>query len=241
MKTLLVICARKGSKRLPGKHWKDVGGMPMWEYAYESCRDCLVGINRDRIVVSLSTDDPRMRRRFSSWAGWHLVRRPLRLCTDKASIHEVLQHAHESQEHWGPFDAVAFIPANVPTVTDALILKCIEKLRKDKTLTSVITVRTVRDLPEWMWVRGPEGELEPAFRQHSHAYRMQDIPARYVATGTVNVVRTEVLMACKDPAAFKWLGGRIGYVLDEDAIEVHDARDLELARAWMHWKREGKS
>ena len=44
-------------------------------------------------------------------------------------------------------------------------------------------------------------------------------------------------MACRDASAFKWLGGRIGFVLDEDAIEVHDKRDLELARAWAHWKQ----
>lgn len=236
MKTLLVICARKGSKRLKNKHLLDVAGSPLWERAVSAAHFGRWAPEFTGNKVAISTDIPEIKEAGKLFCDY-MISRSGRLASDKASIHEVLQDAVEKCDPNYQFDAVAFIPANVPTVTPALIAKCIKKLAHDKKLTSVITVRTARDLPEWMWVRGPVGELEPALRLPSQAYRMQDIPTRYVATGTVNVVRTEVLMTCRDAAAFKWLGGRIGYVLDEDAIEIHDPRDLELARAWMERKK----
>lgn len=230
MKTLIVICARKGSKRLRKKHWADIAGEPMWLRAFDAA-DAVYGTES-----VFSTDDLDIIRWIERDPGSSKPKallRPRNLARDSTPIHEVLLHALTSQSEWGRFGAVAFVPANVPTVTPEIITRCINKLARTPSLTSVITVRTARDLPEWMWVRGPEGELEPAMRQTSHAYRMQDIPKRLIATGTANVVRTETLINCRDGAAFKYLGGVIGYVMDEHAIEVHDAHDLELARAWL--------
>lgn len=241
MKTLLVICARKGSKRLRNKHWQPIGDKPLWSISWDTC--LFLSERRGSFDTIVSSDDKKIidACRHHLWGRW--IFRPRELCGDKAPIHEVLQHAaSHAGNPVGSYDAIAFIPANVPTITPGLISQCVSRLACNVKFDSVITVRTVRDQPEWMW--GTEdGHLCSALGLADESFRVQDIPVRYVATGTVNVVRTEVLMGCRDAGAFRYLGRKIGYVLDEDAIEIHDKRDLELARAWMHWKqmRENES
>jgi len=243
MKTLFVICARKGSKRLKGKHRKALpthgSFAPMWKFACDEVIGYLRQNRRNRGWAVFSSDDRKIRLRIP-WAYcivW--VDRPKDLCSDETPIHKVLQSAVKETGLYAP-DAVAFIPANVPTVTAKLINKCVRHLERNQKFSSVITVRTMRDHPEWAW-KSPEspesfgGVLVPAFDRTTE-YRIQGLPTRYVATGSVSIVRTPVLMSCNSAAAFDYLGSNIGFVLDEDAIEVHDKRDLELARAYLAYR-----
>lgn len=239
MKTLLVICARRGSQRLKGKHHLRIAGLPLWSFAVGAA------LQVKNALTVFSSDDMRIKRELDGQA-WRLgndfvpwVTRPDCMANATAPIHLTLQHAVAHFENLGrKFDVVGFIPANVPTITPRLIRKCIERMKGDKRLTAVMTVREIRDKPEWMWedAWGEPGMI-PAFPEMrtigGGAYREQDLPKRYVATGTVSLVRTEVLLACTSHKAFAWLGPRIGRVMDDDAIEIHTRRDYELARALM--------
>jgi len=235
MKVLFVVCARKGSKRLKNKHWREVSPyQSMWHRAWEQVETFWFGCKKHHVVFS--TDDRKV---LVNLLEAYKIRRPPHLASDETPIHEVLQHAYRESKFEA--DAVAFIPANVPTITSKLIARCVRHLERNQKFDSVITVRTMRDHPEWAW-RSPEsfnGLLIPAFDRPTE-YRMQGLPTHYVATGTVNIVRTPVLMACKSAAAFDYLGRNIGFVMDEDAIEVHDKRDLELARAWLAYREGSK-
>jgi len=222
MNVLGIICARKGSKRLRHKHWLGVSGMPMFAVALDAAG------NSDLKNVVLSSDDRKMWRYINDeypeiWWSW----RAPKLAKDRTPIHLVLQDVVNVMGGVAEqFDAVAFIPANVPTVTAGLIDKTINALAANKRATAAMTVRTVRDHPEWMWRAGKY--LDREF--YSWEYRVQDLPTRFIATGSVNIVRLDVLMKCRSSAAFDWLGQRIVPVLDESAIEVHDRADYERAK-----------
>ena len=223
MNVLGIICARKGSKRLRHKHWLGIGGTPMFAVALDAAG------NSDLKNVVLSSDDRKMWRYINDtypeiWWSW---RNP-KLAQDRTPIHLVLQDVVDAMGGVAEqFNAVAFIPANVPTVTAALIDKTINALAANKRATAAMTVRAVRDYPEWMWRAGKYLRREFPLQTK---YRVQDLPARFIATGSVNVVRLDVLMKCKSSAAYAWLGPRIVPVLDEGAIEVHDRADYERAK-----------
>jgi len=161
-------------------------------------------------------------------------RRPEALADSKASIHWALVDALQWVESLvlagkrRHYDAVACIPANVPTVTAAVLDACVDALRKTQDATAAMTVKPVSEHPEWMW------SCEGGFLSRtgtSKAYRMQDLPERFIATGTCCVVRRSTLLKCKTQAAYRWLGDRIVPVVETGpVIEVHDANDLELAR-----------
>lgn len=222
MRTLAVLCARKGSKRLKDKHWQEINGKPMWAHAFDAAR-----FAKTPLVVS--TDDKKIHDSVADH-GVVPILRPSELAQDITPIHLVLQHA--VNQYASLSGAVAFIPACIPTVTEKLIMQCIRKLERSPKLDSVITVRTVRDHPAWMYADCGGPSLVRA-NKDAPFYRMQDLPPLVTASGSVCVVRTPVLMACRTSYFHAWLGKDIGYVMDEDAVEVHDARDLLIARAVM--------
>jgi len=86
----------------------------------------------------------------------------------------------------------------------------------------------VSEPPEWQWTK-PGKYIKRA--GDSKLYRMQDLPDRYIATGTCQFVRTATLEKCKSNAAFSYLGDQIIPVMDEEAIEVHNIRDFRVAKA----------
>jgi CMP-N-acetylneuraminic acid synthetase len=155
------------------------------------------------------------------------------LASDTSSIHEALQHAvteYESDTQGEDrIDAVAFVPANVPTVKARVLRDCFRELDRNPEATAAMTVVQVTQRPEWMWRLDP-GTKYLRREGSGRAYRMQDLPDRYIATGTCAVVRRDVLMACRTGAAYKWLGPRIRMVLDPGAIEIHDREDYERAK-----------
>jgi CMP-N-acetylneuraminic acid synthetase len=239
MKTLLVVCARKGSKRLPDKHNLGIGNKKLWAYALIAVKALDRGgsIGSDRSIWAVVSTDDNIILQGAGEMNISYVRRPDNLAADDSPIHEALQHAVQSFSNFYKPDVVGFIPANVPTVTSELILACINRMKKERGLTSVLTVRRVREIPEWMLYGDPrKGAATRAFLASEKRYRMQDIPVRYIATGSVGLVRTKTLMACKTGSLYEYLGPKIGMVLDENALEIHDFHDYELAKAYLEVK-----
>lgn len=223
MKTLAVVCARKSSKRLKDKHWKLIGGRPMWEWVLRAAHRA--GVTR----TVASTNDPLIANRVAGYYRDTHVMRPRKLCSDTASIHWALTHVYERLGD--RYDTLLCLPGNVPTITPEVINRCIRALKRNKEATAAITVKPITEIPEWMH-REEGGFL---VREHkTRLFRMQDMPRRYIATGTCAAVRVDVVTKCKSEAAFAWLGPRIVPVVEKGVvIEVHDQTDLELARAWM--------
>jgi len=255
LRVLLVVCARKGSKRLKGKHHLLIAGREVWEWVVRASvgvRDLLP--RKTRVVIS--TDD----KKIINWEGGgeaeaevNVIPRRPSLSGAGASIHLALQDALQHVFDWLPdgmvapllntflaskypeaYDAIVCLPANVPTVTPKIILECIKALEQNPSATAAMTVRPVRDQPEWLWTRGKNGILKRWSR--SARFRVQDFPERFHATGTCCAVRTKVLMACRSSAAFAWLGKKVIGVLDPDAIEIHDEHDYKLAKAVLEAK-----
>ena len=230
MKTLAIICARKGSQRLKDKHWLKIAGKPVWRYVVDSA------VESRADVILLSTDDKKMRDEsifLGSIGGW--VNRPREMASKTASIHRALQQAVEVFGHTD-MNFIACLPANVPTVTPEVINRCIRALARDRRATAVMTMKKVDELPEWMWTRGKDGHLTRC--QDIKKYRVQDFPERWIATGSCAVVRREVLMGCDSDDAFAWLGGHVIGVPDEpNAVEIHDIHDYKLAKALLEAKK----
>lgn len=77
---LAVIPARSGSKRLPGKNFREWRGKPLWQHAFDQAQGSRY---IDRVKVSRDED------------------RPSELCTDEASCEEVLRyHLTEAPHDW---------------------------------------------------------------------------------------------------------------------------------------------
>lgn len=91
MKTVAIIPARGGSKRIPGKNIRLFAGLPMIAYAIRIARAAAVF---DRIVVSTESDAVMaLARQYGAEVPF---RRPVELADDFASTDAVVVHALES-------------------------------------------------------------------------------------------------------------------------------------------------
>jgi len=86
-RVLAIIPARGGSKGVPGKNLRRVGGRSLIERAVDACRAA-------RLVdgVYVSTDDAEIAAGAEA-AGAKVIMRPAELCSDTASSESALLHA----------------------------------------------------------------------------------------------------------------------------------------------------
>ena len=134
MRVIVVIQARMGSTRLPGKVMEDLGGLPVLSWVVRACRAARLV---DEVVVATSTlagDDPVAD-----------LARSLAVPVVRGSEDDVLsRYVQALDEH--PADAVVRITADCPFTDPALVDAVVAAWLADPALDYVSTV-VVRTLP----------------------------------------------------------------------------------------------
>lgn len=225
-KTLCVIPARGGSKRLPGKNIMPIGGKPLIARTIEAARAAAV----DRIVVS--TDDDAIAAVAAEW-GAEVVRRPDDISNDTAPIEESLRHVlRELKKNDGAeFDVVVLLQANIVYRQPGIIDEVARQLRETPERTAVITVIPVTQRPEWM-KRTDCGRLIPYMK--CEKFRQQELESLYLADGSVIAVRVSTLAATAGRTGVHvYMGENIGYVVNEEIFATEIDRPDDVPRAEM--------
>ena len=123
MKVLAIIPARGGSKGVPGKNVKDLGGKPLLQYTFESAFE-----SKLLSKTILSSEDTAIIETAKSIGLEVPFVRPDELATDSASSIEVVQHAVAFMESQGFFyDAVCLLQPTYPFRERGFIDKAIKK------------------------------------------------------------------------------------------------------------------
>ena len=150
MKTLALIPARSGSKRLPGKNIKDLGAKPLIAHTIEAA---LQSTAVDCVVVS--TDDEAIAAVAQHWGAEIPFMRPSELAKDTTPDRPVLQHALDWLENNEglAFDLLVLLRPTTPFKTAELIDRCVRRLWEDSRLTAVRTVSRAEGVfhPYWMF------------------------------------------------------------------------------------------
>lgn len=191
MRILGVITARGGSKGVPRKNIRPLGGRPLVAWTAEVALQA-------RLLTRciLSTDDVEIAE-VGRAAGLEVpFMRPAELTTDRTPTLPVLQHAVTALEASGDrYDAICLLQPTSPFRPPGLIDACIERFvvsGADSALT-VLPVPPEYN-PHWVYVLTPTGDLVLATGETSPIARRQDLPAAFHREGSVYVVRRDVLM-----------------------------------------------
>lgn len=184
---LLVIPARGGSKRLPGKNIKFLDGKPLIAYAIEAGKGSKYV---DRIVVT--TDDEEIARVSKEIGADVPFMRPAELATDEARVLPVMQHAVAALEITSAlFDAIVLIQPTVPGVLPADVDAAIEKFF-DAEADSCVSVCEITERPELMFKVEEDGTMMP-YTGGSYT-PVREMPPLYRINGAVYVTKRSVLM-----------------------------------------------
>ena len=221
--TTALITARGGSKRLPGKNIRVLGGKPLIVWTIEAA---LAAAEVDQVIMS--TDDEAIAD-ISRRAGAELpFMRPEELSGDHSSHYDVVAHALDWLEADGrlPHSCLLLQPTS-PFRTSSLIDAAIRERRK-MDAESMASVCHVSDHPAFMFRRGEDGTLTSLWPRKEEYQRSQDQDELFVLNGAIYAF---------SPAAFRQRKTVLspspaGFVMDRiSSLDIDNAEDFALAEA----------
>ena len=232
MTVLAVVPARGGSKGVPGKNIRLLGGRPLIAYSIETA---LKADGIDRVVVS--TDDPKTRDIALELGAEAPFLRPQDLSGDTVSDTPVLAHATAwyAENEGLPVDTVALFRPTTPFRKLRLVEMCLARLRD----TNADSVRSIRDMrhyhPYWMLRVDESGYAHPFIPGHGldEYHQRQTLPPVFRHDGYCDLVRTSNLPSpCPPDATLKGLYGKyMQTVLNDDPHFVNIDTEADFAEA----------
>lgn len=222
-KVLAVIPARGGSKGIPGKNLRDLGGKPLIAWAIEAA---LASATVDRVVAS--TDDPDIAEAARRWGAEVPFMRPAELARDQTPGDAPFRHAVEQLPG---YDLAVLLQPTSPLRNSDDIDGCVRLAQASG--KPVVSVCESDKHPAWMYMLNGAAPI-PLLPELAGAERRQDLPPVYVLNGAVYVIQAGALLA-GEPL----LGESISaFVMPRTrSIDIDDELDLRLARAILEGAR----
>ena len=222
MKTFGFIFARGGSKGLPGKNIKPLGGLPLIGHAVNAARES--GLI-DRIIVS--TDDEEIAKTARGCGAEVPFMRPAELARDDSPEWLAWRHAVGQVED---FDVFVSLPCTAPLRNGEDVRRCIELYRAGG-CDMVVTTRKAERHPSFnMVTRDADGYVHVAMPLAKAVTRRQDAPEVFDMT-TVAYVTSPRFIRENDSL----LAGRVKAVdiPAERAVDIDTELDFAFAEFLM--------
>ena len=191
--TLVIIPARGGSKSIPRKNIKLLGGFPLIAYSIAAA---LQSEHVHRVIVS--TDDEEIAAIAERWGADVPFIRPAKLAGDHVTDLPVFRHAIqwlEKHENYHP-DIIVQLRPTSPFRPKGCVDEAIELMLNSSHANSVRGVTPSGQNPFKMW-RVVDNRMVPLLRtEFDEPYNMprQKLPATFWQTGHVEVIRYETIM-----------------------------------------------
>jgi len=224
---LCSICARGGSKGVPGKNIRLLEGKPLIAHTVEQA---LQSGQFEAITVSSDSDDIL---KAASDAGAHvLIKRPDELASDTAAKIPVIRHCIQSTENQLGIKAEQIIDldATAPLRHIEDILAVIDMMG-DPDVSNVITAMPARRSPYFNMVEcGSDGVPKLSKTLSTQVVRRQDAPDCYDMNASIYGWQREMLFT-SDTLFHE--GTRLHVMPEERSIDIDTEIDFVLVSALM--------
>jgi N-acylneuraminate cytidylyltransferase len=187
MRILALITARGGSKRLPGKNIRSLGGKPLIVWSINIAKDIA-----EVVDILVSTDDTEIAEIAKNAGALVPWLRPSELATDTASSVDVGLHALEWYEREnGKVDGLMLLQPTSPFRSRESVLQGIELFRRHKH-RPVIGISVAKSHPMWCF-EIENGIMHPFIIGEGLNMRSQDLPSAYIVNGAFYLISPEEL------------------------------------------------
>jgi len=176
VKSVAIIPARGGSKRIPRKNIKEFHGKPLIAYSIETALESNIF---EKVVVS--TDDKEIADIAKKY-GAEIIQRPDELADDYTGTWDVIDHAIEYLQNQGDkFDFVCTLYATAPLLQSKYLIKGFEELKN----SDVINCFSATSMPfpiQRTFKLNDSGRCEMFTPEH-YMSRSQDLEEAYQDAG----------------------------------------------------------
>jgi len=189
---LAIVPARGGSKGVPGKNVRLLGGRTLLEYTAAAARDAAV---IDRIVVSTDSEEVAAAGRAAGLEVPFL--RPAALAQDDTPMLPVIRHAIDevTRAGWTP-ELVVLLQPTSPLRRPDHVARAVDLLRSSGADSVVTVVEVPKHLSPDYVMRIDGGVLRPFLPEGERVTRRQDVRPAYSRDGTVYAFRRDTLDRC---------------------------------------------
>lgn len=225
MRILALIPARGGSKRLPGKNIRILGGKPLVVWSIDAAKDI-----QDICDILVSTDDLTIATVCSEAGTLVPWLRPAELSTDTASSIDVALHALDWYEDtYGQVDGLMLLQPTSPFRRAATIKQAIACF-SDNNFRPVIGVSAALSHPYWCY-RIEDNTLLPFLNiESSLPTRSQDLPPTVALNGAMYLAEPEYL---REKNAFIGAEACPLFISDPaESLDIDTAHDFFLAECF---------
>lgn len=220
MRPLVIIPARGGSKGIPHKNIKELGGKPLIYYAIDVARSLTTDEN-----ICVSSDDDAIIKVVEDYGLAVPFKRPESLATDNAGTNGVLLHALNFYEEKGKeYDMVVLLQATSPFRRTEDVHEAVKLY--DKSIDMVTSVMPAKCNPYYDGFEDNSGGLLTISKGDGKIERRQDAPCVWQQNGAIYVINPESLKS-------KGLSGMTKirkYVMDEiHSVDLDNMLDWKIA------------
>lgn len=220
-----LVLARGGSKGLPGKNVRPLGGHPLVGWSVAAAR---ASAAVDRVICS--TDSEEIAAVARAYGADTPFMRPAEIAGDFATDIEVFCHCVRwLVDHGERPDLMVQLRPTTPFRDPAWIDQSVAMMRADPSITCVRSVAVAERTPYKMWVKEESGRLQPLLTLEGvdEPFNMprQKLPPVHWHTGQLDVIRTDVI------EAGSMTGDNIHAIeVDPDsAVDIDGIRDFQMA------------
>lgn len=188
MNILVVIPARGGSKGIPHKNIKELGGKPLIYYSIDIARQLTSDEN-----ICVTTDDDEIIQVVENYGLKVPFKRPDYLATDTCGSNEVIQHAYQFYSDQGKYyDTILLLQPTSP-------FRRVEDVKGsialyDDSLDMVVTVKEATVNPYYNCYEDDQNGYLIISKGDGKLERRQDAPSAYEWNGAVYVINPKRLM-----------------------------------------------
>jgi CMP-N,N'-diacetyllegionaminic acid synthase len=217
-----VITARGGSKRLPGKNLRMLGGIPLIAHTIRAAKGA-----RGVATCAVTTDDDEIAR-VAQAEGAQIVRRPAALATDASSSADAVAHALDELERGGGLTDLFVLLQPTSPLRSARHIEEAVALFSRGGCESLVSVTPAEHHPHKMLGLDKDGFLVPLNDDGAPESPQQLLPPAFRPNGAIYLLGVDTFRRTQ---AFI-VPRAMPYIMDgESSIDIDSALDFELAEA----------
>jgi len=203
MNITAIIMARSGSKGIPNKNIKELGGIPLFGWVVKAAKNSSLIKN---IILSTDSDEYfKIGKSINNDLIFH--KRTSELAKDVPSELVLLDILKNFKDGFNDDSIIVMLQPTTPFITSNDIDTCIKKLVENDNFNTCITVKQVSEFPEWM-ITKDKNDNKICNTTSKESIR-QNIQKRWIPNGGAYVVRKKFLEKNKS-------------IIDKNSILVHE-------------------
>jgi CMP-N-acetylneuraminic acid synthetase len=227
-----LMLARSGSSFL-NKNIIEISGYPVMAFGMLAAKETHL---IDYYYLSSDSDDYLT---IGEEYGYKPIRRPDILSKSSSKSDDAVLHAYKSIDILKDCDILIVQHANVVTIYPELIIKSINILTSDKSITSVVPAHINNEYNPNRSFCLNKNTIEP-FIEYNETIspNRQDLPNAYFLDHSFWCIRTENLLKNHNFCPWNSLGNKILPVLTKDMFDIHSEEDVNKSIIWLNENKD---